>query len=280
MATEEMRQDFDEMASNNMRPQDYQLKVRTHPGMLMVTALAKMKEHEKITIGFSGKLIQTYAFYKDHISANYKDFKNLLNRLDNPIEIKTKKGDTNALLWEKIDSSLICDFLSTYRNNYHKFDIIKSYIEKQNQADLLKEWNVVVWVNSKNTNKTIFKWSNGSFSGGMVTRTFQGDQTSELIVGGGKNAILAKEQRIVDLNISRETSEEEIRLIRKQLSRPLLVLMPIDPSDYNVNKEEPIIGFGIVFPIIDTENKFEYAARPLRDYEEDMQKSDDPADEE
>lgn len=280
MATEEMRQDFDEMASNNMRPQDYQLKVRTHPGMLMVTALAKMKEHEKITIGFSGKLIQTYAFHKEHISGNYADFKNLLIRLKNPLEIKTKKGDTNALLWEKIDSNLICDFMSTYRNNYHKFDIIKSYIEKQNQANLFKEWNVVVWINSKSTNKKIFKWSNGTFDGGLVTRTFQGDQTSELIVGGGKNAILAKEQRIVDLNLSRETSEEEIRLTRKQLGRPLLVLMPIDPSAYDVDKKVPIIGFGVVFPIIDTENKFEYAARPLRDYEEDMQISDDPADEE
>ena len=280
MATEEMRADFDEMASNNLRPQDYQLKVRTHPGMLMITSLAKMREHEKITIGFSGKLIQTYAFHKDHLSSNYLDFKNLLGRLKDPKEIKTNSGATNALLWENVNSELIGDFLSTYRNNYHKFEIVKSYIERQNQSDLFKEWNIAVWVNSKNSNKSILKWSSGAFEGGLVTRTFQGNNTSELIVGGGKNAILAKEQRIVDLNISRDTSEDKIRLIRKNLSKPLLVIMPIDPITYNIDKTIPIIGFGIVFPLIDKENKFEYAARPLRDYEEELQQSDDPADEE
>jgi hypothetical protein len=279
MATEEMRQDFDEMASNNLRPKDYQLKVRTHPGMLMITSLAKMREHEKITIGFSGKLIQTYAFHKDHLLNNYRDFKNLIVRLNHPQEIKTSVGKTNALLWEKVESSIVCDFLSTYRNNYHKFDIVKSYIERQNQSNLFSEWNVAVWVNSKNKNTSNLKWSNGSLEGGLVTRTFQGDETSELIVGGGKNAILAKEQRIVDLKISRESSEEEIKILRKKLSRPLLVIMPIDSSNYNVDTQIPIIGFGIIFPIVDSENKFEYAARPIQDYEDEMQQSDDPSDE-
>jgi hypothetical protein len=52
MATEEMRQDFDEMAALNKRPNDYQLKVRTHPGMLAITALTKMRGHEKISSSY------------------------------------------------------------------------------------------------------------------------------------------------------------------------------------------------------------------------------------
>ena len=277
MATEEMRADFDEMASNNLRPQDYQLKVRTHPGMLMITSLAKMREYEKITIGFSGKLIQTYAFKNEHLKNNYFDFKNFISRLYSPQKIETQKRLTNALLWKNVDSSIVCDFLSTFRNDYHRFDIIKGYVEKQNSANLLQEWNVAVWMNSKNQSTIPLEWADSSMKLGLVTRNLE-NQGNGFKVRNGKNAILAKEHRIVDLGISRESEEDFIKNKRKELGNPLLILMPIDSSIYNV--DFPMIGVGIIFPLLDAEKKYEYAARPLRDYEEELQQSDDPADEE
>jgi len=60
LATEEMRADFDEMSALNKRPVDYRLKVRTHSGMLSITGAGKMREHERIQVGFSGKIKQTY----------------------------------------------------------------------------------------------------------------------------------------------------------------------------------------------------------------------------
>ena len=277
MATEEMRADFDEMASNNLRPQDYQLKVRTHPGMLMITALAKMREHEKITIGFSGKLIQTYAFKNEHLKNNYSDFKQFISRLYSPQKNETQNGSTNALLWKNVDSSIVCDFLSTFRNDYHRFDIIKGYVEKQNSANLLQEWNVAVWMNSKNQSKLPLEWADSSMKIGLVTRNLE-NQGKGFKVRNGKNAILAKEHRIVDLGIPRESEEDIIKNKRKELGKPLLILMPIDSSSYNL--DFPMIGIGIIFPLLDAEKKYEYAARPLRDYEEELQQSDDPADEE
>jgi hypothetical protein len=278
MATEEMRADFDEMAANNKTPKDYQLKVRTHPGMLMITALTKMREHEKIKIGYSGKLIQTFTFHKSHISGNYREFKYLISRLKTPNEIKTPTGIVNALLWDQVSSEVVKDFIGTYRNTYHKLDILKSYIDKQNGDGLLNNWSVAVWMSSKNQNDHKIKWDGGEYSGGMVTRTLIGKQTMELSVGGKKNAILAKEHRLVDLNLTLEATEDEIKNERKRLLKPLLVLMPIDPSEYDLDKETPIIGFGIMFPIIDSEKKYEYAARPLPGMEEEVQKSDDPDD--
>jgi hypothetical protein len=277
MATEEMRADFDEMASNNLRPQDYQLKVRTHPGMLMITSLAKMREYEKITIGFSGKLIQTYAFKNEHLKNNYFDFKHFISRLYSPQKIETQKGLTNALLWKNVDSSIVCDFLSTFRNDYHRFDIIKGYVEKQNSANLLQDWNVAVWMNSKNQSTIPLEWADSSMKLGLVTRNLE-NQGNGFKVRNGKNAILAKEHRIVDLGISRESVEDFIKNKRKELGKPLLILMPIDSTIYNM--DFPLIGVGIIFPLLDAEKKYEYAARPLRDYEEELQQSDDPADEE
>lgn len=283
MATEEMRNDFDEMAANNKRPADYQLKVRTHPGMLMVTSLTKMREHEKIQVGFSGKLIQTWAFKKNDIKANFKDFQYLISRLPVPIYNENKSKAVNALLWKNVDSSIITDFISTYRNDYTRFDVIKSYIEKQNESGLLTKWSVAISVNTKAKKSGLVKWSNGNFDVGYSSRSLLGDQTEELIVGGNKHAILFKEHKIIDLDYAVEPkNEEEIKQLRKQYGNPLLVIVPIDSSDFtDVDPAIPIIGFGLIFPIIDSEKKYEYAARPLiEEFEEEPQQSDDKAEDE
>lgn len=286
MATEEMRNDFDEMAANNMVPKDYQLKVRTHPGMLMVTSLTKMREHEKIQVGFSGKLIQTYSFNKADVNSNYNVFKYLLSRLNTtPQKIKTGQKKVNALLWNKVDSVKILDFISSFKTPIHRLDIMKSYIEKQNNEGLLQKWSLAVWVNSRNdSKKEKWKWSGGDFDAGLPTRSLIGDETKQLSVKGSKNAILGKEHRMVDLGlkIGEKPSEDDLKEIRKRLQQPLIVILPIDSSDYSgIENNLPIIGLGIIFPIIESEKKFEYAARPLNpDFEEEPQQSDDKTDDE
>lgn len=286
MATEEMRNDFDEMAANNMVPKDYQLKVRTHPGMLMVTSLTKMREHEKIQVGFSGKLIQTYSFNKADVNSNYNVFKYLLSRLNTtPQKIKTGQKKVNALLWNKVDSVKVLDFMSSFKTPIHRLDIMKSYIEKQNNEGLLQKWSLAVWVNSRNdSKKEKWKWSGGDFDAGLPTRSLIGDETKQLSVKGSKNAILGKEHRMVDLGlkIGEKASEDDLKEIRKRLQQPLIVILPIDSSDYSgIENNLPIIGLGIIFPIIESEKKFEYAARPLNpDFEEELQQSDDKTDDE
>lgn len=280
MATEEMRNDFDEMAADNKMPKDYQLKVRTHPGMLMVTSLTKMREHEKIQVGFSGKLIQTFGFNKSEISANYHDFKYLISRLPEPEQKMNNRGAVNFLLWKDIDSTLIIDFLSTYRNSYHRFDIIKSYVEKQNQHNQMNKWSVAVSLNTKPTSYSSLKWDNGEIEVGLSDRNLE-DAGEEIFVPANKRAILFKEHKIVDLNIHEKSlTEKEIKKYRKDFGKPLLVFIPINPEKYQgVPAEKPIIGLGLIFPVFDSERKFEYAARPLNsEFEDEPQDNDDGGD--
>src|SRR5690606_12526602 len=46
VASEELRREFDYMATQNATPADYGLRVRKHPDGLMVTAAAKMRNAE------------------------------------------------------------------------------------------------------------------------------------------------------------------------------------------------------------------------------------------
>jgi len=282
MATEEMRNDFDEMAASNMVPSDYQLKVRTHPGMLMVTSLTKMREHEKIQVGYSGKTIQMFDFNRADLAPNYSDFKYLLSRLSSP-ETKSNRKGVNGLIWRSVDSTIITDFLSTYRNEYHRLDIIKLYIQKQVENGIFDKWSVALSLNSKTDNTRPVKWVDGEMDGGLSSRTIDQRDPVVLKVGGGKNAILFPEHKVMDLNVDLiPKTEAKIKALRKKSGTPLLVLIPMDSSKVQgVDDNIPIIGFGLIFPQIDTEKKFEYAARPLNlQFEEEPQQSDDTADDE
>lgn len=54
MATEEMRNDFDEMTASHQRPKDFRLKVRNHNGLMTITSLAQNFIFKNIEISFSG----------------------------------------------------------------------------------------------------------------------------------------------------------------------------------------------------------------------------------
>lgn len=295
MATEEMRADFDEMAANNLRPEDYQLKVRTHPGMLSITSITKMRDHERIQVGFSGKLVQTYMFEKEQsvVKNNYNAFKSLLARLDDVNILESKRG-INGLLWKSVNSFIINDFVASYKSIYLRNNVINAYIDKQSEKGRLREWSVAVILNSGNTITTkgklkgkqikqhLFTWKTGELRGGLPARSLY-DGIKELSVKGSKNAILDKRARMIDLDLKTESSEKEIKDKRKAMQKPLLVIMPLDSrvSD-QLDEDIPLIGYGLMFPEFDGEETYEYAARPSTnsDFEEELQSNDDEVDNE
>lgn len=293
MATEEMRADFDELAAKKLQPVHFQLKVRTHPGMLLITAVTKMRDHERIQVSFSGKTIQTYSFEKSQqvVNSNFQSFTRLLKRLESPKIEESNKG-VNGLLWEKVDSEIVSDFLLSYRSGYFQTDIIRAYIEKQNKNNKLVNWSVAVILNSGKTITTKgslggqpvisqkFVWKSGSIEGGLPARNLEsGIGTKELRVKGKKNAILDKRARMIDLQFSFEPKEENIKEKRNGVGIPLLVLMPLDPRiSTELDEKTPLVGFGVIFPEFEGEESYEYAARPLQTQFEEIQQEDDDID--
>lgn len=303
MATEEMREDFDELASNpKMRPIHYQLKVRTHSGMLNITSVSKMREHERIQVGFSGDSKQTFQFDNDQkiVDNNFEAFSLLLKKLSQPNINTTSKDLVKSLLFKDVSSSHVTDFLDNYisKSNYIRTDILKSYIEEKNRTNDLQSWSIAVVLNSSSKLRSASKdtasakfngmdvlkinleWLDGKVQNvGMPFRFLSGSK--ELAVPNSKNAILDKSARMIDLDLPSDSPVVKIKEERNKLEKPLLVLMPLDPRVSNILSEEtPIVGFGILFPKLNHEETFEYAARPVvDDFEKELQTSDDPADE-
>lgn len=290
MATDEMRADFDVMASQNKTPEEFQIKVMKHPGMLMITSAARMRGHEVLKLSFSGILRQTFQFSDkvDDVRANYNALKSLLIRLPEP-----NSQTASSILWRSIDARHITDFLASHNGlKFFPSETMRGYILKQNTSGLLTHWNVAVILNSlenhpsqmklQGVTKHDFQWSCGSVMGGLPARSLKNDLGAEIWeVDGGKNAILDKRARTIDLNLPKPLGlmgETEIRAMRKASGEPLLVILPIDSRIAGEKHSVPLIGVGVQFPEVEGEVPFEYAVRPMAGMEEEVQESDDPAD--
>lgn len=280
LATEEMRADFDEMSALNKRPVDYRLKIRTHSGMLSITGAGKMREHERIQVGFSGKIKQTYQLSKnpDIVRSNFLAFESLLQRMNNPDLRKTKSDKINGIVWSNVSPDLIIDFITGFISDLPdiRSDVLTSYINKQNRNDLLKKWTVAVILNSETINTFKFKCKGNVIEGGLPARNSVPPNSKDYFTLP-KNNILDRKDRRLDLDISNENpKEQEIKEVRAKSGKSLLVIYPLDwTKDNDLLKDIPLVGWGIVFPEIENEEKVEYAARPLVVDSEESQIDDD-----
>ena len=280
LATEEMRADFDEMSALNKRPVDYRLKVRTHSGMLSITGAGKMREHERIQVGFSGKIKQTYQLTKnpDIVRSNFVAFESLLQRMDNPVLRKTKSDKVNGIVWSNVSPDLVSDFITGYVSDLPdiRADVLASYIGKQNSNGLLMDWTVAVILNSETEDKFEFKCKEEVIEGGLPARTSVPPDSKDYFTLP-KNNILDRKDRRLDLNITTTNpKEKEIKEIRAESGKSLLVIYPLDwKKDSDLEEGIPLVGWGIIFPEIENEEKVEYAARPLVQDAEESQTDDD-----
>lgn len=280
VATEEMRADFDEMASRQKRPKDYQLKVRTHSGLLSITSASRMRWHEIIRVGFSGDVKQTYEFRKDDdtILQNLENLKSLLRRLPAP-----KEEGKNKFYWIGKYSTEVSDFLLSFltdQPNINRSDVLATYINKQVENGNLQEWTIAVrYKSSDYKNSWPFTFNGlGKKELGLITRSDK---------GAGKYYELSQQNiqdppdRYFDLNLKpippkKYVSKDDIHLARAHSKRGLLVIYPLDWESTTGTISSPVIGFYLAFPKIEHETLVEFAARIMNEeFEEGQEERDD-----
>lgn len=276
-ASQELSEQFDEMAARNARPSEFGLRVRAHPdGLLMITAVNKMKNGTKLQISYAGSLIETKHF--DKSSETRQLNLTSTNRFVQSLAQPTRKSGNN-LVWEDITAEDVSFFLRGYKatNEYvtsSSGNLLADYIAKQKAQHELTEWTVVLM--SVGT----------ALKAGGTTEV--GGHTIGLTSRKATDADAVPEDRtdtVYSLNRSRlgSTSDEAIDLIKdqeavataetikaweegrlkKKKTRPteataeflraqrvpakgLLLLYVLDPT--NSGGETPFVGYGVSFP--------------------------------
>lgn len=86
LAEVELRREFDYMVDAGLTPENYGLRVRTHPAGMIVTALNKMSHGRTLELSWAGVLSQTTQLPKDadRIGANALSTEKLLRKVGEP----------------------------------------------------------------------------------------------------------------------------------------------------------------------------------------------------
>ena len=89
LASEQLRNEFDYMADvAGSTPDQYALRVRTHPGVLQISASNKIRRAVEVRVSWSGRLVESYelSLRRDIIQSNFEAASSLITSMGNPGE--------------------------------------------------------------------------------------------------------------------------------------------------------------------------------------------------
>jgi hypothetical protein len=155
-ASEELREEFDFMASAKLTPEQYGLKVISHE-VLTVTSPLKMRNAKTLSLTYSGTRPQTILFHRDSKTqaANLAATDHLIASLGPPPAHGQKferDGSADSWLrshlWKDVDASKVLAFLGAYATHPNATSanapVLADFIGKMNEIGQLSQWSVAL----------------------------------------------------------------------------------------------------------------------------------------
>ena len=153
-ASEELREEFDNMVASGGTPRDFGLKVKSHP-VLMITSPLKMRTAKSLWLSFSGSVVETISLFKEQqtLKRNYDAFERLSDRAGSPASIPKKvRGDKverwKGAIWYGVPAEQIIEFLQDYKTHSQARKVnsllLADFIQRMNRVDELTEWTIAV----------------------------------------------------------------------------------------------------------------------------------------
>jgi hypothetical protein len=272
-ASEELQREFEHMVSVGGTPKDYGLKVRSHPALL-VTSAVKMRNGTEMRLSFSGDISETIIFKRDPkwLAGNFAAIEAWLGSLG-PNNGGSRVG---GYTWSTDDASVI-ELLGRYKSHEdaRRADtvLLARYIKAQLKNHELVKWTVHL-VSSGLAAGTSQRTFNG-LSVGLVTRApFPDEQRQDrytirrLVSPTDEQIDLTDAEKLAALKLSVEKWRNDRRPSKsaqpptspggksiresRPKSRGLLLIYPLAPPSPLPDDTPPIMGMAISFPKSDT----------------------------
>lgn len=279
-ANEELREEFDRMAQCGRTPTDFGLKVRSHPGGLLVTGAGKMRHGTRMQVSFAGSLAESVVFHKDRtvIESNFAETESFLDDMRN----RSRSNRRDNFIWAEVPGSEVAGFLG--RLTGHQFSRrsdpqkLAEYITGQQSQGELTEWTVAL-VNNKAAPERIVA---AGCDVGLTRRTDDSaDDAAKYMLK--KAHLISPQDEYLDL--TEEEEAEALRLTREQWSqkqdsrrepdrpsgpfirqvrpskRGLLLIYLLDPANIDAESAfatRPFVGYAVSFPGSDSARAVEY----------------------
>ncbi len=146
LAEVELRREFDRMKAAGLTPRQYGLRVREHPGGMVVTAMNKMTNAQSLQLSYAGQLVQIahYATRRATVRSNFAAADRFLIALGAPT--RTQK---EIRLWSGVRPELVVgDLLANLDIHQHCVRVQKEELSKfiRHQAGQgeLSSWTVAL----------------------------------------------------------------------------------------------------------------------------------------
>lgn len=241
-AFERLLLDFKEMVRLRATPQEFGLRVLSHPDMMATNAM-KMRYSETIPLAYKGRFTETITLSNnnDIIEINKKASESLIAKL---VQISMPSDN---LLWKSIDFHIIKEFLKEYITSKDSpaanSSRIIEYVETQISSSLLKKWNIGI-VSLRNESKEPYIINGLTIY--PITRGLKRDiEQDKLYIG----RLGSPDHEKLDFEIDPEVIGAELRKLEPRLSTPLFLLYPIYINDKNKQKVGSLhFGFAISWP--------------------------------
>lgn len=155
-AAEELREEFDMMVETGATPDEYGLKVASHP-VLLVTSPLKMRAATTLMLSFSGQVLETVAFYntRAELQKNVDSTRRFLQGIGNnpiPIPDKVRTDDRQdrwtGWMWEHVEADQVVAFLLSYLTHPAARKVnsamLAQFINSMAETGELTDWTVVL----------------------------------------------------------------------------------------------------------------------------------------
>lgn len=272
-ASEELREEFDYMADvAGSTPEQYALRVRTHPGVLQISATNKLRTAVTVEVTWAGRLVESYEFRKDAdvIRGNLKVAKNFIAAL--PAEFTTP---SHNYLWQNISADEIIGFLSNIRTPenmraYNPQNLIR-FINIQLLNSELINWSVALMSKRNASFASDFQINSKEVDIGCFLRNFDERNSNDDIYYLRKSHIISPNDEFIDLTeaeyrkamqLTREYRARQNKegepaypngeIVRNNIrdpQNPLLLIYLLDPIGAKMPQDsDPFLGYAISFP--------------------------------
>ena len=279
LATQQLRDEFDYMSDvAGSTPDQFALRVRTHPGVLQISASNKIRRAIEVRVSWSGRLVESYELSKkpETIQKNFDATITLIQSLDTKYQI-----ERNNYLWKGVPLNSIKTFLQ----GFETYDSLKSaapsnllrFIELNERYNELNSWSVGL-ISKERTSK---RFSVAGHEVGLILRRQDIDKSNDDLYYIKKSHIISPNDEYIDLTAAEYQQAlqhtiaswasagkvgtphypggEIVRNTTRKPNKPLLLIYCLDPEGAAINKNTPIIGYAISFPANERDDAVSFA---------------------
>lgn len=313
-STEELKEQFDIMELAERTPRNFGLKVRSAPGMLMISSASKIRGATDLTLSLSGELIECYMISKkeEFINSNLLALNGFIGGLG---EASGKVRQNQVYIWENIQyGKLIDQFIAEYKTNQPSMqpNKIRGYIGKQLRQGCLKNWTVVLISNSKAEEFYNVRSTEGTIRIGCTYRKekeekdiFGVSKTNPNYYYIRKSHIISPPHEFLDMELDDQRYLDALldtkkasksnsggpdspsgKFIRKHRGEEnaLMLIYVLAPKGFGGKTNAPAVGYALSLPEIKNDEKYPYKVNQqfindLFDFPEDAEENPEDEDE-